>query len=86
MVYLDLVEVDVAGELDRSHVDDADGISCVGSVEAHTEGVELSVVGEDLEGLLGVVGGVEELDPGMQLATVGVEEHLDAVDVHGARA
>merc|ERR1719198_417445 len=60
IVSLDLVEVDVAGELHGGEVDDADGVAGVGALEAHTQRVELTVVGEDLEGLLGVVGGVQE--------------------------
>merc|ERR1719198_874382 len=66
IVSLDLVEVDVAGELHGGEVDDADGVAGVGALEAHTQRVELTVVGEDLEGLLGVVGGVQQLPVGVQ--------------------
>merc|ERR1719331_1250172 len=78
---LDLVEVDVAGELHWGEVHDADGAAGVGDLEAHAQRVELAVVGEDLKGLLGVVGGVEELDPGVELSAVGVEDDLELLSV-----
>ena len=62
---LQLVKVDVARELNRGQVDDAHRVARVDRVEAHAERVELTVVGEDLEGLLRVVRRVEQLDPGV---------------------
>ena len=62
---LKLVQVDVARELHGRQVDDANRVSWVDCVEAHAQRVELAVVREDLEGLLGVVRRVEQLDPGV---------------------
>mmetsp|Transcript_33260 Transcript_33260/g.87508 ORF Transcript_33260/g.87508 Transcript_33260/m.87508 type:complete len:328 (+) Transcript_33260:156-1139(+) len=70
------VEVDVARELDRGEVDNAHRAALVGHVEAHAERVELAVVGEDLEGLLRVVGGVQELDAGVQLLAGRAQDNL----------
>ena len=62
-----LQEMDVARELDRGEVDDAESAARVGDVEGHAQRVELAVVGEALVRLLGVVGRVEQLNARIEL-------------------
>ena len=74
---LHLVDVDVAGELHGGEVHDADRVAGVDDVEADAEAVQLSVVREDLVGLLRVVRGVQNLDAGVQLPAVRVQDNLE---------
>lgn len=77
---LNLGDVGPEGELEGGDVADADGVGGLGSVDDDVEAVEDTVVGEDLKGLLVVVGGVEDLDLGVELAEVGLEEDLGLLD------
>ena len=79
-MYLNLGDVGPEGELEGGDVADADGVGGLGGVDDDVEAVEDAVVGEDLEGLLVVVGGVEDLDLGVELAEVGLEEDLGLLD------
>ena len=73
--------MDVAWKLDGSEVDDADGVAGVGGPEANAERVEISIVGEDLEELLGVVRGTQQLDPGVQLSPVRLQHDLELLGI-----
>ena len=71
--------MDIARELHRGEVHDADRVAGVNDVEADAETVQLSVVREDLVGLLRVVRGVQNLDAGVQLLAVRVQDNLELV-------